>query len=107
MNKHDNIWFYIVVCLATCAVIIGLAFTAASEKKTEQVKYVSWFESSVTMPPENVPFVGYWVDESNPMTPPVLRYGDCYYLYTGSLGQQTIMLYNRPPIQWINMPGGE
>lgn len=66
-----------------------------------------WQESVVNIPPENVPFVGYWVENGAPMTPPVIRYGNNYYLYMGKIGQQTILLYNYQPIQWARMPGGE
>jgi hypothetical protein len=101
-------WEKLAVFFAAICLLFAIGWLVYHEppKPTSIVAPSSWTTSQEMTPPENVPIVGLWMDNGQPVVLAVVAHGPRYFEYDALHPRGPASpLYAYPPLWWTNMPG--
>lgn len=94
---------FLVACLAVSLLV--LAAIILPQPEPEIPPTATWTRSADRGPPKETPIIGFWISDSQPMTVPVVLYGEMFFEYNPT-SRYPAPLFGFPPVYWIGMPGG-
>jgi hypothetical protein len=93
---------FLVSCLAVSLLVLAAIILPAPPP---EAPVSTWTRSSDKGPPKETPIVGFWISDGQPVTVPVVLYGDTFYEYNPA-SRYPAPLFGCPPVYWIGFPGG-